>query len=567
MRMYVQNSWLHETSEGVVEFLDGSTWRLFSSKESNGCHPLQCLEGPRRPPGLLWPAGHLPGAPIRLIWPHHMFDVHQVTKLRKVDNTVVMTTHEEVEFEAQDGWLQYSVFDNVRDKLQDELAVCFVEGRFVAVEDLQKLQSLPLLFSAQNYFVRKNDGQIEISQNAFGGWNPADINLVGDRLDKKKDGVVLPVFEYQPRVFFTFPQSASIPFDFDIFRVTELFITGGVEGATLKFFTERETVPYVMRCENDQQLRTLLEAKVFDQVRNDLYQKTYIGVRYFPEGFFISESDAQFHEDAYQKYLDESWGGSLERDAGDGDDNGNKRKAEGQPSGSGLSASAEPVRGGNTAGPNAKRKAPKTHKSGHMAPGRLDKRIHLNDEPGRKFVGKVQVPYLETSYVAFCNHGDRLNDEQYFTDNSSCAMDAFNLCVGKPLLSRELIGVPFSDEGISYDQMRPVIESFGFALVQVYHGKRKQKRWPSMSEVLGYESGVFFVEYYWQLKPGELHDDRDFHVVSVNCDQRAVFCNTLGRIPFSFTKINESAKTHAEVVAHLHFRSMCRVWRVVKRAA
>merc|ERR1712185_461777 len=110
-------------------------------------------------------------------------------------------------------------------------------------------------------------------------------------------------------------------------------------------------------------------------------------------------------------------------------------------------------------------------------------------------------------------------------------MDAFNLCIGKPLLSRENIGVPFSGEGISYEQMRPVIESLDFALVQVYHGKRKQKRWPSMAEVLGYESGVFFVEFYWK-KPGELSD---FHVVAVNCDQRMVFCNTLGRIPFART--------------------------------
>jgi hypothetical protein len=45
-----------------------------------------------------------------------------------------------------------------------------------------------------------------------------------------------------------------------------------------------------------------------------------------------------------------------------------------------------------------------------------------------------------------------------------------------------------------------------------------------------------------------------------------VYCNTLGRIPFAATKTNESVKTHAEVVADLHVRGMCRVWRVVKRA-
>ena len=82
-----------------------------------------------------------------------------------------------------------------------------------------------------------------------------------------------------------------------------------------------------------------------------------------------------------------------------------------------------------------------------------------------------------------------------------------------------------------------------------------------MTEVLGFDSGVFFVEFFWK-KPGA----RDFHVVAVNCDQRMVYCNTLGRIPFSATKTNESVKTHAEVVADLHVRGMCRVWRVVKRA-
>ena len=61
----------------------------------------------------------------------------------------------------------------------------------------------------------------------------------------------------------------------------------------------------------------------------------------------------------------------------------------------------------------------------------------------------------------------RLSDEQYYTDDTSCAMDAFNLCVGKALLSRKLIGVPRSEKGIAYDQMRPVIESLGFACVQV----------------------------------------------------------------------------------------------------
>ena len=93
-----------------------------------------------------------------------------------------------------------------------------------------------------------------------------------------------------------------------------------------------------MRCSFDQ-LRTLLSAKVFGPVRDDLYKKKYIKVRYFPEGYFIGEDHPHFQEDDYQNYLDQTYGGSLEVNdvgagagdgAGDDDDAGDGADGDGE---------------------------------------------------------------------------------------------------------------------------------------------------------------------------------------------------------------------------------------------
>ena len=83
-----------------------------------------------------------------------------------------------------------------------------------------------------------------------------------------------------------------------------------------------------------------------------------------------------------------------------------------------------------------------------------------------------------------------------------------------------------------------------------------------MIQILGLVSGVFFVEFFWKNKE---NGDSDFHVVAVNCDQRRVFCNTLGVIPFVAGKTNESAATHAQVVADLRIINVYRVYRIVQR--
>ena len=82
-----------------------------------------------------------------------------------------------------------------------------------------------------------------------------------------------------------------------------------------------------------------------------------------------------------------------------------------------------------------------------------------------------------------------------------------------------------------------------------------------MIQILGLVSGVFFVEFFWKNKSGE----SDFHVIAVNCDQRRVFCNTLGVIPFAAGKKHESAATHAQVVDDLKVVNVYRVYRIVQR--
>ena len=155
-----------------------------------------------------------------------------------------------------------------------------------------------------------------------------------------------------------------------------------------------------------------------------------------------------------------------------------------------------------------------------------------------------------------------MDPDSFYTDATSCAMDAFNLGIGQPVLDRQVINSPFDpDTGISYGMMKPAIEAAGFAMVQVVSGPKKKRAIPVMTQVLGHVSGVFFVEFFWKNKSGE----SDFHVVTVNCDQRRVFCNTLGVIPFAAGKKHESAATHAQVVDDLKVVNVYRVYRIVLR--
>ena len=230
-----------------------------------------------------------------------------------------------------------------------------------------------------------------------------------------------------------------------------------------------------------------------------------------------------------------------------------------------VTASHTNADGGDTSGAPVSKKHKASRAAGCVAPERLTKyegwRFVLNGKP---HIGAVQFPYDDNrSYVAFRNFYDVLDDASFYTDETACVMDAFNLGVGRPVLSRENINVPFDADadGIKYEHMKDQIQSHGFDLNPVWKGKKKHKVWPTMSEVLGFESGVFLVEFFWS-KPGH----RGWHAVAVNCDQRRVMCNTLGGIPFQAQRAHESATTHAEIKRDLHVISVYRVYRIVRAA-
>ena len=56
---------------------------------------------------------------------------------------------------------------------------------------------------------------------------------------------------------------------------------------------------------------------------------------------------------------------------------------------------------------------------------------------------------------------DKVMDaDAFYTDATFCAMDAFNLGVGQPVLNRQIINSPFdSDKGVSYEMVKPAIEA------------------------------------------------------------------------------------------------------------
>ena len=184
-----------------------------------------------------------------------------------------------------------------------------------------------------------------------------------------------------------------------------------------------------------------------------------------------------------------------------------------------------------------------------------------------RFFGKLQLEYKRNDkFYPFSNYNQCLSPSLFYTDQTSCAMDGFNLGIGRQVLTRENINVPFHpSKGITYEQMRPSFEQAGYALDKLYVKRAKCKRQrnpPSLKQLLGFKSGVFLCEFYWKIpNTGE----NDYHVVAVNCDQRHVFCNTLGVIPFAARQRNESEKTHATVSSILRNANVYRVYRIIER--
>ena len=162
--------------------------------------------------------------------------------------------------------------------------------------------------------------------------------------------------------------------------------------------------------------------------------------------------------------------------------------------------------------------------------------------------------------------------DEMLTDESACAMDAFNMGVGKRVLTRENVGVPEGavmymherEEDAGRPVCKPLIERAGFQLARV-GGKKAKRRPPSFATVLAQRRGVFLVEFYWRTNDAGAGREADWHVVAVNCDQRRVWCNAAGVLPFAMGKARESAKTHAELLSHLHVVNVTRVWRILTK--
>lgn len=111
------------------------------------------------------------------------------------------------------------------------------------------------------------------------------------------------------------------------------------------------------------------------------------------------------------------------------------------------------------------------------------------------------------------------------------------------------------------NQMEPTLAAAGYALSRLYWDK-KTKHNPSMKAVLGFESGVYVIEFHWRHR---ITNKCNHHVVAVNCNQRRVFCNRLGVIVFSTNKQNEMARTHKKVCKHLYHPRVCSVYHIVQK--
>ena len=148
------------------------------------------------------------------------------------------------------------------------------------------------------------------------------------------------------------------------------------------------------------------------------------------------------------------------------------------------------------------------------------------------------------------------------------------MAVAKPALTREALeaeGLP-ADQPVKYAHenegdrgkavAKPAIERAGYQLQRV-GGKKGKKHPPKMKQVLQQRSGVFLVEFYWR-KRVDAEVASNWHVVAVNCDQRRVWCNALGVLPFTMMKAKETPATHAELLSHLHVLNVTRVWRVLR---
>ena len=146
-----------------------------------------------------------------------------------------------------------------------------------------------------------------------------------------------------------------------------------------------------------------------------------------------------------------------------------------------------------------------------------------------------------------------------FTDWNACLMDTLNALVGRRILDRESCGVPHL--AIPIMKARPLLQQHNFELCRVHaenHGVV-----PKMEQLMQARGKLFIVEYVYPVSTKDAHD---YHVIGVDTDVRAVFCNTLGVLPFSLkAKTRETQATRRGVIGMLKVLHVLKVHCLTKK--
>ena len=162
-----------------------------------------------------------------------------------------------------------------------------------------------------------------------------------------------------------------------------------------------------------------------------------------------------------------------------------------------------------------------------------------------------------------------LPPEQCATDDFFCAGDAVNAGCGNLVLTRENTGTSMDQPLDLYtDAVRSNMSRSRRQLVIVFSVKRKAGKNqlanpPSLSSLLLEPAGVFLMEFNWTTRT-KRRTANDWHVITINCDARWVFCNELGYMSFSLRNVHETAKTHAELAALFSIRRVSVVYQLVQ---
>ena len=194
-----------------------------------------------------------------------------------------------------------------------------------------------------------------------------------------------------------------------------------------------------------------------------------------------------------------------------------------------------------------------TYPDGHLPAESLCHKLQGPDTG--VFVNEVDilVPPARDGYV-YHQRADKvvLPKAQMFTDFNACMMDSFNCLVGERIATRDACGEPHL--AISWGRLAPIAQGRGFEVSRVHTNGRGAC--PRMAVLMQQQGKLFLVEYAWR---HPIDDTWDYHVVGVDTVVRAVFCNTLGILPFAVNEKCETSATHLSII-----NDMLRVHRVLK---